>query len=379
MGCDYIGPIDGHNIQEIIETLQLAKNLNRPVIVHAKTIKGKGYPIAEGHHEKWHGVSPFDISTGVSLSKSSTKSATAIFSETLYQLAKDDKRIVGVTAAMPSGTGIDKLIENFPDRFWDVAIAEQHAITSMAAMAKEGFKPFVAIYSTFLQRGYDQIIHDVCLMNLGVTFCIDRAGIVGADGETHQGQFDINFLRFLPNMTLIAPRDEQTFKNALRFAVDFQTPLAIRCPRGSFEALPYEPANFQEQQGQILKDNSDKTNIALIGYGVAVAKAIQTEKLSKYDCTIVDLMFLKPLPTNMLLQLASKTKKWYIFSDSQKQGGVATAILEFVSQYRLDIEVVSFEYDDIYIQHGDKKLLEEELGILPSQLALQINPKIDKE
>jgi len=372
MGCDYIGPIDGHNLEEIIDTLQLAKNLQKPVIVHAKTIKGKGYPLAEGHHEKWHGVSPFDIATGESLKKSTSKSATQIFSDKLYELAKEDKKIVGVTAAMPSGTGMDKLINNFPERFWDVAIAEQHAVTSMAAMAKDGFKPFVAIYSTFLQRAFDQIVHDVCLMNLPVTFCIDRAGIVGADGETHQGQFDINFLRFLPNMTLIAPRDEGSFENALEFAKDYNSPLAIRYPRGSFKTLQYPSAQFDTPKIEILKMAFDNSDIALIGYGAGVSRAIETEKFYDGELTIVDLIFLKPLPKESLKLLASKTKKWYIFSDSQAQGGVGSAILEFISEEKLNIEVVSFEYDDLYIQHGDTKLLEEELGILPEQLVSKI-------
>jgi 1-deoxy-D-xylulose-5-phosphate synthase len=366
MGCDYIGPIDGHNIQEIVETLQLAKDLKRPVIVHAKTTKGKGYSIAEGYYEKWHGVGAFDIKSGEFLKKDNAKSATAVFSEVLYQLAKDDKKIVGVTAAMPSGTGMDKLINSFPNRFWDVAIAEQHAITSMAAMAKEGFKPFVAIYSTFLQRGLDQIIHDVCLMNLGVTFCIDRAGIVGEDGETHQGQFDINFLRFLPNITLLAPRDNDTLKYALEFAKDFNTPLAIRYPRGSFAKLEYEATKFEHGKAQILKQTNSK--IAFIGYGTGVSCAIDTAKMYDEDVNIVDLRFVKPLDENLLKDLASKTTKWYVFSSSQAQGGVGSALLEFINLNKLNIKIVTFEYKDIYIQHGDTKLLEEDLKILPRQL-----------
>ena len=367
MGCDYIGPIDGHNIEEIIDTLTIAKELGKPVIVHAKTVKGKGYPIAEGHHEKWHGVSPFDVKTGEPLKKSSVKSATSIFSDKLYDLANKDEKIVGVTAAMPSGTGIDKLMAKFPNRFWDVAIAEQHAVTSMAAMAKDGFKPFVTIYSTFLQRGFDQIIHDVCLMNLGVTFCIDRAGIVGADGETHQGQFDISFLRFLPNMTLLAPRDSKTLEYALEFAVEFNTPLAIRYPRGAFDKLEYESRIFEYGRGEILKEGSSK--IAFIGYGSGVSKAIQTAKLIEEDVFIVDLRFVKPLDKNLLTQLSQQTNQWYIFSDSQAQSGVGSALLELISKENIDINLTTFEYDDIYIQHGDTKLLEESLGILPEQLA----------
>ncbi len=372
MGVDYIGPIDGHNIDEVCEVLELAKNLGKPVIVHAKTTKGKGYEIAEGHHEHWHGVGPFNVETGEFIKKSGgAKGATAIFSEALYQLAKDDEKVVGVTAAMPSGTGIDKLIKEFPDRFWDVAIAEQHAVTSMAAMAKDGFKPFITIYSTFLQRGFDQIIHDVCLMNLPVVFAIDRAGIVGADGETHQGQFDISFLRFLPNMTLFAPRDTKTLEYSLEFAKDMTTPCAVRYPRGAFANIKFEPTKFELGRGEILKlGNSD---IAFIGYGAGVSRAYQTEALCKQNITIVDLRFVKPLDKELLLELSLVHKKWYIFSDSQKQGGVGSAILEFLSDERVDIELTTFEYEDIYIQHGDTPLLEKDLGITPEQLALRIN------
>jgi 1-deoxy-D-xylulose-5-phosphate synthase len=372
MGIDYIGPIDGHNIQEIIETLSLAKQLNKPVIVHAKTTKGKGYSIAEGQHEHWHGVGPFDIKTGEFLKKSSSKSATAVFADALCTLAKEHENIVGVTAAMPSGTGIDKLIKEFPTRFWDVAIAEQHAVTSMAAMAKEGFKPFVTIYSTFLQRGFDQIIHDVCLMNLPVVFAIDRAGIVGNDGETHQGVFDISFLRFIPNMILFAPRDNQTLHYALEFAYDLDAPCAIRYPRGSFDTLEYNATKFQLAKAEILKQNLSNNKL-FIGYGAGVTRAIKTESLHQEDITIVDLRFVKPLDEELLKQLSTQYNKWYIFSDSQAQGGVASAILEFLNKQKIhNIQIVTFEYDDIFIQHGDTNLIEEELELLPHQLVKKI-------
>jgi 1-deoxy-D-xylulose-5-phosphate synthase len=374
MGIDYIGPIDGHDIKEVIETLELAKDFGKPVIVHARTVKGKGYKVAEGQQEHWHGVSPFDKETGEFPKKAGAKSATAVFSDALYNLALEDEKVVGVTAAMPSGTGIDKLMSEFPNRFWDVAIAEQHAVTSMAAMAKDGFKPFVTIYSTFLQRGFDQIIHDVCLMNLPVAFAIDRAGIVGADGETHQGQFDISFLRFLPNMTLMAPRDTKTLEYSLEFAKDYPSPCAIRYPRGAFEQLEYPPTKFETGKGEILKQtNSD---IAFIGYGAGVSRAIATERLHEKDITIVDLRFVKPLDKELLKELAKSTKKWFVFSDSQRQGGVGSALLEFISDNDLDIKVKSFEYDDIYVQHGDTKLLEEDLGILPQQLATKVEVDI---
>jgi 1-deoxy-D-xylulose-5-phosphate synthase len=232
MGIEYIGPVDGHDIESLIETMEVAKELGKPVIIHAQTTKGKGYEIAEGTKEHWHGVSAFDLKTGEVPKKNGAKAATAIFSDTLVELADEDEKVVGVTAAMPSGTGMSAVMEKYPERFWDVAIAEQHAVTSMGPLAKEGFKPFCTIYSTFLQRGYDQVIHDIALMDLGVAFAIDRAGIVGEDGETHQGAFDISFLRAIPNMTLLAPYNETTMKLSMEFAKEYDHPCAFRYPRG---------------------------------------------------------------------------------------------------------------------------------------------------
>jgi len=370
MGIDYIGPIDGHNIDEIIDTLQLARDLGKPVIVHARTVKGKGYEIAEGHHEHWHGVGPFDIETGEFKKKAGAKAATAVFADALLEIARKNDNVVGVTAAMPSGTGIDKLMNEFPDRFWDVAIAEQHAVTSMAAMAKEGFKPFITIYSTFLQRGFDQIIHDVCLMDLPVVFAIDRAGIVGNDGETHQGVFDISFLRLIPNMVLCAPRDSKTLEYAIEYGYECTSPCAIRYPRGAYEELEYEATKFTRGKAELLKDvEGDKL---LIGYGAGVARAIQTEKLHDEEMSILDLRFVKPLDTALLKSLAIKHKKWYVFSDSSYQGGVGSALLEFASEYNVDVQITSFEYKDEFIEHGDTKEVEEFLGLLPSQLVCKI-------
>lgn len=371
MGIDYIGPIDGHDLEEVIETLEIAKGMKKPVIVHAKTVKGKGYKIAEGQHEHWHGVGPFNVDDGEFVKKSSKKSATAVFAESLLKLAKEHEDVVGVTAAMPSGTGIDKLMKEFPNRFWDVAIAEQHAVTSMAAMAKEGFKPFITIYSTFLQRGFDQIIHDVCLMDLPVVFAIDRAGIVGNDGETHQGAFDISYLRFIPNMILCAPRDNKTLEYALEFGYEAKSPCAIRYPRGAFSDLEYAPKRFKIGCAEILKEGT--SNKLFIGYGAGVSRAIETENLHDEDITIVDLRFVKPLDENLLLELSKKYDSWYIFSDSQKQGGVGSAILEFLNSKKIiSVNLTSFEYEDEFIQHGDTKLVEESLGVLPKQLVDKI-------
>ncbi|RYA24045.1 1-deoxy-D-xylulose-5-phosphate synthase [Malaciobacter halophilus] len=370
MGIDYIGPIDGHNLEEIIDTLQIAKDLKKPVIVHAKTVKGKGYSIAEGQNEKWHGVGPFDVKTGEFKKKAGPKSATAVYADALSALANEHDDVVGVTAAMPSGTGIDRLMKEHPNRFWDIAIAEQHAVTSMAAMAKEGFKPYITIYSTFLQRAYDQIIHDVCIMGLPVVFAIDRAGIVGNDGETHQGAFDISYLRFLPNMILFAPRDNQSLHQAINFSYTLDKPCAIRYPRGAFKELGYESTPFELGESQLLKDGS--SNKLFIGYGAGVSRACETEKLHKEDIAILDLRFVKPLDGKMLSALASKYDKWYVFSDSQKQSGVASAILEYVNEARLCVNITSFEYEDHFIVHGETSKVEESLELTAKQLVEKI-------
>ncbi len=373
MGINYIGPVDGHNLESLIEILEKAKKLNQPVIVHCQTIKGKGYDIAEGKEEKWHGVGPFDIRDGSSSKKSSTKSATQIYTEALMYLAKNNEKIVGATAAMPSGTGLSEPMEVYPDRFWDVAIAEQHAVTSMSALAKEGFKPFCTIYSTFLQRGYDQVIHDTCLMDLPVVFALDRAGIVGEDGETHQGVFDISFLRAVPNMTLFAPRDEKSFHQAMAFAAEYQHPCSLRYPRGSFTATDLaESTPFELAKSQLLRSNDSDT--LLIGYGNGVGRAYETAKLLDNNVSILDLRFVKPLDQDMLRQMAVKYKKWFVFSDSAKMGGVGSAILEFLAQEKItDIVLTSFEYEDEFITHGNTKLVEESLGLLPVQLSKVIN------
>ncbi len=372
MGINYIGPVDGHNIEQLIDILQTAKKLGQPVIVHAQTTKGKGYSIAEGKEEKWHGVGPFDLESGSSAKKSGAKSATQIYTEALLHLCETNDKIVGATAAMPTGTGLSPLLEKYPDRFWDVAIAEQHAVTSMSALAKEGFKPFCTIYSTFLQRGFDQVIHDTCLMDLPVVFALDRAGIVGEDGETHQGAFDISFLRAIPNMTLFAPRDEKSFHQAMAFASEYEHPCSLRYPRGSFKVttLP-ESMPFELAKSQLLESNAG--DILLIGYGQGVGRAYETAQLLDEKVSILDLRFVKPLDEEMLSEMAKKHKRWFVFSDSAKMGGVGSAILEFLAKEKiLDVQLTSFEYEDNFITHGNTLLIEESLGILPKQLALKI-------
>ncbi|MEA3490351.1 MAG: 1-deoxy-D-xylulose-5-phosphate synthase [Campylobacterota bacterium] len=372
LGLEYIGPVDGHNIKDLVETLEIAKKLGRPVIVHAQTTKGKGYEIAEGSKEHWHGVSAFDLKTGSSHSKGgSGKAATAIFSDTLLKLADEDEKIVGVTAAMPSGTGMSAVMEKYPERFWDVAIAEQHAVTSMGPLAKEGFKPFCAIYSTFLQRGYDQVIHDIALMDLGVTFAIDRAGIVGEDGETHQGVFDISFLRAIPNMTLMAPYNENSMIKAMQFAKEYNHPCALRYPRGAFSAENSDVPEYELGKADLLQEGRE---VLFVGYGNGVGRAIETANhLESINPAILDLRFVKPLDIEQLTKLSQEYKSWFIFSDSAKMGGVGSALLDFLSENRIqDVNIYSFEYEDDFITHGNSRLVEESLEILPDQLAIKV-------
>lgn len=365
LGIEYIGPVDGHDIRSLIDVFEVAKNFKKPVIVHTQTLKGKGYQKAEGKEEKWHGVGPFDVDSGEFYKKTGNDSATAIFAKHLIDLASQYEDVVGVTAAMPSGTGIDKLIAKFPDRFWDVAIAEQHAVTSMAAMAKDGFKPFVAIYSTFLQRAYDQIIHDCAIMNVNINFAIDRAGIVGEDGETHQGAFDISFLNAIPNIVLLAPRCEQSFKEVIWFSYHHEGVCAFRYPRGSFRScMKTDIKKIQLAKGEILQEGEDE--IAFIGYGNGVGRACEIKEALKGEISpaLVDLVFVKPLDKKMLEYLAIHYKKWYIFSDSAKSGGVGSILADFLQKNNIfDVSIKSFEFEDSFIPHGSTSEVEKYLQI----------------
>ncbi|MFC3847917.1 1-deoxy-D-xylulose-5-phosphate synthase [Helicobacter baculiformis] len=378
LGISYMGPIDGHDLEAIVQALKLAKETKGPLLIHAQTTKGKGYKIAEGPYEKWHGVGPFDLATGLPKSvKDSSKplSPTEVYSKVLSEHAAQDTKIVGVTAAMPGGTGLGKLMDTYPDRFWDVGIAEQHAVTSMAALAKEGFKPFVSVYSTFLQRAFDQIVHDVGIMSLPVKFAIDRAGIVGEDGETHQGLLDIAYLRSIPSMTLLAPRDNATLEHAIAFAQGYDAgPCAFRYPRGGwllpegvFEARPYAHG-----RSVLLQKGGD---ILFIGYGNGVGRAYQTMKIlaqEGLEIALLDLCFLKPLDAH-LKEVLPRYPKIYVFSDSYRLNGVGSALLEYLAEINhFPTLFKSFELPDLFILHGNSALIEQSLGIDPASLAQKV-------
>lgn len=374
LGIEYIGPVDGHNIKELVTVLTKAKTLNKPVIIHAQTIKGKGYIHSEKDIDaKWHGVAPFDVETGIALNnnKQKNKSATQTYSEALLKLAKEKENVTGVTAAMAEGTGLKKLIEEFPNRFYDVGIAEAHAVTSMATMAKEGFVPFCTIYSTFLQRGFDHLIHDIGIHNSHVVFAIDRAGIVGEDGETHQGLFDVAYLRMIPNFTIFAPRNNKMLINAVNFAYNNNGATAFRYPRGSLEDDEYPSTPFILGELQMLIIG--ESNTLFIGYGASVNVALEVAKILNDNISVVDLRFVKPLDEKKLKELSKIYKNWFVFSESIKIGGVGSAIGEMLNDNDIfDIKLHSFEIDDIFVDHGNTELVREKLGLLPKQLANKV-------
>lgn len=366
LGLDYIGPVDGHNLEDLISALKTAKSAHKPVVVHAQTIKGKGYDKAEGYLESWHGVGPFDIQSGEFKKKSAAKSATQIYAEALLGLAAKHENVVGVTAAMPSGTGMDKLIEKFPHRFWDVAIAEPHALSSMAAMAREGFKPYVTIYSTFMQRAFDQIVHDAAIMNLSLVLAMDRAGIVGEDGETHEGVFDVSFLNAIPNVSMCAPRDETSFKRIIEYSYTHEGVLAIRYPRGSFILDCEIDTPAVELAKSVFLKRSDSAHVALIGYGNGAGRAYKTAEAleGQIEADVVDLVFAKPLDAEFLRSLARKDKIWYVFSDNAKKGGVGEILSAFLQENEIsDVKIVSFEFADIFLPHGKTTDVERSLGL----------------
>jgi 1-deoxy-D-xylulose-5-phosphate synthase len=364
LGFKYIGYVDGHNVPQLVRALQEAKRVtDGPVIVHALTTKGKGFPNPEKNYYAYHATGPFDPKTGLPYksSKKATPTFTEVFGNTLCQLMEQDNRIVGLTAAMPDGTGIDKVLERFPERSFDVGIAEQHAITFCAGMATEGLKPVAAIYSTFLQRAFDQVIHDVCLQNLDVTIAMDRAGIVGADGPTHHGLLDIAYLRGYPNIVLMAPKDEGEMRDMLLTAIEYPGPAALRYPRGNGVGadIDREPQMLEIGKAEILSEGSD---VAIIAYGSMVYQAVEAaRKLAGDDisATVINARFVKPLDADTLLSAAHRHRTIITVEEAYLAGGFGSAVMELLEENGL-LESVTLHrmgVSDEIVTHGDPKVL----------------------
>ena len=368
LGFRYVGPIDGHDVEELINVFNSVKDLKGPTLMHVITRKGKGYEQAEEKADVWHGAKPFDISTGVFHKKKSNPAYTAVFAGALIELAKEDDKIIGITAAMPDGTGISKFGKEFPDRTFDVGMAEQHGVAFAGALSIEGFRPVAAIYSTFLQRAYDQVVHDICLMNLSVTFALDRAGIVGEDGATHQGLYDIAFLRTLPNMVVMAPKDENELRHMLKTAIYHQGPAALRYPRGSGLGVPLDPEmkELEIGKGEVIQDGSD---IAIFAYGHTVEWAQKVaDKFEKegVSVAVINARFAKPVDKELIVKYALKTRCLITTEEHSLKGGFGSAVLEALQEEQVvNIPVKCIGLGDIVLEHGSPGVQRKNLKLDP--------------
>jgi 1-deoxy-D-xylulose-5-phosphate synthase len=378
LGFTYVGPVDGHDLKELINTFQQAHKIPGPVLVHVATVKGKGYAIAEKDQVGYHAQNPFNLATGkaVPASKPKPPSYSKVFGETLVKLCENDSRILGITAAMATGTGLDILQKKLPKQYIDVGIAEQHAVTMAAGLATEGMRPVVAIYSTFLQRAYDQIIHDVCIQELPVFFCLDRAGIVGVDGPTHQGMYDISYLRCLPNLVIMAPKDEAELQRMLVTGIEHtQGPIAMRYPRGSGLGVPLMEEGWEPLpigKGEILRHGDD---LLLMGYGSMVNMSMQVaEILSEHgiEATVINPRFVKPLDVELIVPLAKQIGKVVTIEEGCLMGGFGSAVAEALLDNNVVVPVKRFGVPDILVDHAEPNESFADLGLTSSQIAEQI-------
>lgn len=381
LGFTYFGPVDGHNIEELIRTFKQAHKTKGPTLVHVATVKGKGYAIAEKDQVGYHAQKPFDLATGKAYpsNKPTPPSYSKVFAHTLTTLAANDPKIIGITAAMATGTGLDKLQQKLPNQYVDVGIAEQHAVTLSAGMACEGMRPVVAIYSTFLQRAYDQIIHDVCIQKLPVFFCLDRAGIVGADGPTHQGMYDISYLRLIPNMVVMAPKDEAELQRMLVTGINYTDgAIAMRYPRGSGVGVPLMEEGWEALpigKGEILRNGDD---VLLLGYGSMVNSAMQVaEILSEHgiSATVVNARFVKPLDEELIIPLAERIGKVATFEEGALMGGFGSAVCESLQDNDVLVPVKRFGVADVLVDHASPAESKIAHGLTPAQMAQSIREK----
>ena len=364
MGITYLGPVDGHDTAALVRVIREAKRRKNAVLIHVLTKKGKGYPPAEKHPARFHGAEPFDVQTGVPLKKKMKANYTDIFSTVMMKLGQRNDRIVAITAAMPDGTGLKRFSHAYPDRFFDVGIAEQHAVTFAAGLAAGGLRPVVAVYSSFLQRAYDQILHDVCIQNLPVIFAIDRAGLVGSDGETHQGIFDLSYLSSIPNMHICAPKNKWELSDMLKFAVAFEAPIAIRYPRGeAYDGLAQFRAPVEYGKAEMLYEEE---GIALLAVGsmVKTAEAARLRlKERGLSCTLVNARFVKPVDEEMIERLARGHRLIVTLEENVASGGFGERVRAFADEKELPAQVLSVTIPDEYVEHGNVELLKKEIGI----------------
>ena len=373
MGLTYLGPVDGHNISQLVRTFKKAAKVNGAVIVHVITKKGRGYRPAERHPARFHGTGAFDVETGLPLSKKTKADYTDVFASVMNMSAKDDSRLVAITAAMETGTGLKRFHNQFPERFFDVGIAEEHAVTFAAGLAARGLVPVVAIYSTFLQRAYDQILHDVCLQHLHVIFAVDRAGIVGSDGETHQGIFDISYLMTIPELVLMAPKNKWELADMLRFAFDYDGPIAIRYPRGeAYDGLKDFRAPVVLGRSEILYDETD---IALLAYGSMIPTALEVREELKdlhYQCSLINARFAKPLDEELLLSLSKDHKLLVTLEENVITGGFGQQVTQFLTDTGQTIKVLQIAIPDEFVEQGSVGRLREETGLDATSIVKRI-------
>lgn len=373
MGLTYLGPVDGHNISQMVRTFKKAAKVNGAVIVHVITKKGMGYPPAERHPARFHGTGAFDVETGLLLSKKTKADYTDVFASVMNMAARENERLVAVTAAMETGTGLKRFHNQFPERFFDVGIAEEHAVTFAAGIAAKGLIPVVAIYSTFLQRAYDQILHDVCLQNLHVVFAVDRAGIVGSDGETHQGIFDISYLMTIPGLALLAPKNKWELADMFRFAFDYDGPIAIRYPRGeAYDGLKEFRAPIVLGKSEVLYDETD---IALLAYGsmIPTALAVRGElKELHYQCSLINARFAKPLDEQLLLSLSADHKLLVTLEENVITGGFGQQVTQFLTDTGQAVKVIQIAIPDQFVEQGSVGRLREETGLDPAFIVKKI-------
>ena len=380
MGITYLGPVDGHDVKGLAKIFSEAKKINHAVLIHVMTKKGKGYRPAERNPSSFHGVEPFDIETGKPLGQKLYPSYTDVFSREICKIAETNEKLVAVTAAMPDGTGLKRFSRLYPQRFFDVGIAEEHAVTSAAGMAAAGLKPVVVVYSSFLQRAYDQIVHDVCIQNLPVLFCVDRAGLVGSDGETHQGIFDLTYLSSIPNMSVIAPKNLWELREMLQFAVDYEGPMAIRYPRGqAYRGLKEFLAPMEYKKSEILYDE-DSIALLAVGSMVSTAEHIRTKlKEEGHSCTLVNGRFIKPVDTDVVDYLARNHRCIVTLEENVLRGGYGERITDYVQKHYPAIRVVNIALPDAYVEHGNVSKLRSDLGIDSDSILIKLKNELKSE